>query len=286
MAKFTIGIFGRGTNPHAACFEDYAYALRDVLRALGHETTQFGPDGQPLGRLIMFGVNNSSIDRMTREARYQMPPDAIVFNTEQLSAVDDPTRFMANYEQYRQHVVWDYSRANIEVLKKLGITRAVHCPLGYYPTMASIEPAEEDIDVLFYGSTNPHRLRILDALDATGLNVKRLFGVYGKERDVWIARSKVVLNMHHYERGVFEIFRVSHLVANRKCVVSEDGGVDEELNEIGRTITCSVPYAKLVEACVHLAKDDDNRRIIAETSFEAFSKINLLDNVRRAIEQS
>ena len=39
----------------------------------------------------------------------------------------------------------------------------------------------------------------------------------------WIARSKIVLNLHQYDAQVFEIVRVSYLLANRRAVVSERG---------------------------------------------------------------
>ena len=54
-----------------------------------------------------------------------------------------------------------------------------------------------------------------------GINVKALFGVYGRERDKLIARSKIVLNMHHYSSQIFEIVRVFYLLTNRKAVVAE-----------------------------------------------------------------
>lgn len=290
--KFTIGIFKREIDPHTACFEDFAFALRDALRAIGHEVVPFGPDGRPIGRLICFGGNNAAHDTKLAAAdavRYGMPEDAIIFNTEQLAAVDHPERFMQGHEQYRHHVVWDYSLANIEALKKLGIERAVHCPLGYIESMTTItnKPVEEqDVDVLFYGSTNPHRLKVLDGLDKAGIQVARLFGIYGKKRDEWIARSKVVLNMHHYERGVFEIFRVSHLVANKKCVVSELGGVDDQLNALASELTWDSPYELLVESCQRLVRDREEREAVARSAFSYFRGMRLTDFVARALEQS
>jgi hypothetical protein len=281
VSNFTVVICARDRNPHAACFEEVAVALKDSLLRLGHEIFK-GTVGDPTldyGRMIMFGVNNG-------EWLVDVPKDAIIFNSEQISAVDDPERYVQNHKLYRDHVVWDYSATNLETLRQLGIQRAVHCPIGYIDTMTTIAPVEEDIDVLFYGSTNPHRLKILDGLDAAGLKVKRLFGVYGKERDAWIARSKVVLNLHHYHRGVFEIFRVSHLVANNKCVVSEDGGVDQQLNEQARRLTWSVPYDDIIDACRGLVFDPALRATAAERGMRAFSESQFTDHVARALEQS
>ncbi len=284
MSRYSVLICARGRNPHAACFEEVAVGIKDALRRLGHEifAGEVGDPGLDYGRMIMFGVNNG-------EWLSSVPKNAIIFNSEQLSAVDDPERYMQNHPVYRNnnHVVWDYSATNIATLRQLGILRAVHCPIGYIDTMTTITPAaEEDVDVLFYGSTNPHRLKILDGLDAAGLKVKRLFGVYGKERDAWIARSKVVLNLHHYRRGVFEIFRVSHLVANHKCVVSEDGGVDPDLNEEARRLTWSVAYDGVVDACVKLVSNSELRAIVADRAFRNFAKTDFVLNVGRALEQS
>lgn len=277
MSRFTIGIVGNGTNLHSACFADFAKALADVLRQLGHEVTGFDNPG----RLIMFGANNMT------DPDGRLPDDAIVFNTEQVSAIKDPRRMMVNYEQYKKRVVWDYSQSNIDTLKKLGIEHAVLCPLGYTPSMTSIAPAdEEDIDVLFYGSENAHRRLVLDQLASSGVKVVRLFGIYGKLRDELIARSKIVLNMHYFENGVFEIFRVSHVVANGKLVVSEAGGCDAGLEEIAKQITVHTEFSALVNTCRNLVTFEDARNKAAKTRFEAFSKISLIDNVRRALEQS
>lgn len=284
MSRFCIAIAAYGRRPHAACFEDVAKAMAESLRRLGHEVFSgtIRP-GQDHGRMIMFGCNNG-------EWLSAIPEDAIIFNSEQLAAVDDPERYFQNHNVYRKgnHVIWDYSAANVEVLKQFGLRRVVHCPIGYVDTMTTIQPAPvEDVDVLFYGSTNPHRDKVLNALEEEGLAVAKLFGVYGAERDKWISRAKVVLNMHHYERGVFEIFRVSHLVANKKLVVSEAGGCDAELETIASRITMSVPYERLVDACVKLVQSSDaTRHSLADGAHAVFRQMNFVEYVKRALEQS
>ena len=216
-----------------------------------------------------------------------MPLDAIVYNSEQVSAARTPEQFIQNFHQYRKHVVWDYSETNIRALRDLGIERPVHCPVGYISSMTKIMFSDtEDIDVLFYGSINSARREILDALDAAGLRVVRLFGVYGAERDQVIARAKVVLNLHFYDRPVFEIFRVSHLLANKKCVVSEDGGQDVELEAFAARAVVLEPRVRIVERCRELVADSVARKEIALRGFEEFRKIDLVECVRLALEAS
>lgn len=279
MSRFNVCIVKLGQDPHVRCFEDFAKALGSALRTLGHEVTSFDKPG----RLIMFGANNFM------SGGNPMPKDAIIYNAEQVAALREPKQLMGAHEEYKSHVVWDYAQANVERLRRTGIHRAVLCSLGYIPSMSTIEALsedEEDIDVLFMGSVNARRRKILNDLAEAGLNVVRLFGSYGTERDAYIARSKVCLNAHYYENGVFEIFRCSHLFANRKCVVSESGGQDPDLEALAVKTAVHVPYDELVEACKRLVSDLKARRAVAERGFYEFSKIDLAKNVGRALSES
>lgn len=287
MSRFTIGILGRDSQLHSSCFEEVAKALAIALRRNGHELTDFGPSQ---GRLILFGTNNVS------DPEDKMPRDAIIFNTEQVAADYDTKNQIRALEHFKKYdrVIWDYSTNNIAALKKVGVERVVHCPIGYIDTMTTLpspilgaaDTLAHDIDVLFYGSTNPRRLEILDALDKTGLNVVRLFGVYGEERDNAIQRAKVVLNLHFYERPIFEIFRVSHLLSNAKCVITEDGGCDNELEAFAKQACVYVSREKIVDACVSYAKSPNARAVQALGGYLRFMKIDFVENVKKALEQS
>lgn len=276
--RYSVFIHGQG--PHIACFEDVARGMVAALRALGHEVV---PPTEKDTRVIIFGANNA------RDPHNLFPKDAIIYNAEQVSArqVVDVMQALTAYRD-SGNVVWDYSEENAKWLRARGV-RVVMCPVGYVPEMTTIAPPPggvEDIDVLFYGSVNPRRRRILDALDAKGLRVVRLFGVYGADRDAVIARSKIVLNLHFYERPVFEIFRVSHLLANRKCVVSEAGGCDAGLEAFAARATHLVPYEGVVDACRALVDNVNARYEVADRGHVAFRSIDLVEGVRRALEES
>lgn len=281
MARYSVGIVGLGgPNPHVRCFEDFARGLASALRTLGHEVVSAG-DPDP-GRLIMFGANNVT------DPNRKIPRDAIVYNPEQVASAVGAF-LMQNREQFKDHVVWDYSAANAAALRSMGMKRVVLCPVGFVPSMrviSKIPPEEETIDVLHYGSTNERRRAVLDALSKSGLKVVRLYGIYGEPRDREIARSKVVLNMHFYDRPVHEIFRVSHLLANGRCVVSEGGGCDQGLEDFAARSTRLVPYEKLVEACREMVADRAAREAQAARGRAAFEEIDLVESVRRALEES
>lgn len=290
MSKFLLGIAQLDRDPHRMCFMDHVKSIAGALRSLGHEVSYTPSTVEEVlaecrvgARLIMWGANRLVEDAANNSF---MPADTIIFQTEQVSAIDKPEFFVQNWIRLKSMIVWDYSITNVDSLKGLGITSAVHCPLGYHPSMETIKPAYEDIDVLFYGSSGGARRDILNALDETNLNVVRAFNVYGEARDALIARSKVVINLHFYQSGVFEIFRCSHLFANRKCVVNEAGGRDAQLESLAEASTSYVSRDALVDECRRLVGDDKARREQAERGYEAFKKIDMIENVRLALEAS
>ncbi len=60
--------------------------------------------------------------------------------------------------------VWDYSPLNCAFPEQTGVS-AVHVPIGYSSALERLpHDVAKDIDVLFYGSINARRSRILRAL--------------------------------------------------------------------------------------------------------------------------
>jgi hypothetical protein len=270
MSTFTVAIARLLTKPHNACFLDFARALTDALRTLGHEVA---PPDAPKGRLILLGANEAGLDD-------DIPEDAILYNAEQVAVAADPERLISRIDR----IIWDYSEANIAKWHELGVKRVVYCPVGYIPSMTTIVSTNEDIDVLFYGWMNDHRREILDALEKAGLRVVTLSAQYGRTRDRWIARSKIVLNLHYRNReGIFEIFRCAHLFANEKCVVSEAGGCDPVLGRLASRATAYTLRGQIVEACRSLVADEVARKNQALMGHHEFKKINLVERVRSAL---
>ena len=110
--------------------------------------------------------------------------------------------------------------------------------------------------------------------------------MYGRELDQYIARSKVVLNLHFYEKASFEIFRVSHLLANHKCVVTEaDDYGDVELEELASKTCARTHRSFIVELCQALVSNATFRAEMTARSHN-FKKIDFVENVRLALEAS
>jgi hypothetical protein len=117
---------------------------------------------------------------------------------------------------------------------------------------------------------NERRHRILNALGERGLNVIHLFDVYGQERDTAIARAKVVLNMHYYETAIFEVVRVSYLLANGVCVVTEGMTDDIDLAPFAGGLAIA-DETELVERCAELVADERQRESLAMRGFRIMS---------------
>lgn len=286
MSRFGVFI-ADPPDGHWRGLVEVARGVAVSLRQLGHEV-EFVPVEKSVrtldaARPIIFNAH-----RMLDAP----PADAIIYNAEQVPAgpyADDPVT-MASWAPYlsalRSHVVWDYSATNIERLRALGCERVAHCPVGYYPQEPIAPAAVEDVDVLFVGSMNERRAMLMYDLGAAGLKIKTLFGVYGEERDRWIARSKVALNVHFYPNPVFEIFRCAHLFANKKCVVTESGGCDPDLERLAREACAYVPYKQIVETCRALVADEELRSAYAVRGHEAHAAIDQLVCVREALGAS
>lgn len=308
--KLSVPICGYGDPRHTntACFVDYVRALVSALRSLGHEVVPPTTDGHTVdstARPIVFGAQNMASIDDPRDPGSFCPPNAILYNSEQTGARGmDPKRIFDAVRTWRKRVVWDYSEENAKVLRAMGCEHVIHCPVAYDPVMTRIRPLppeQEDIDVLFYGAVATPRnieamrrqnIRLLDRgkiltdLQLAGLKVVHLVGVYAEAVDPYVARAKVVLNLHYYEGAVFEIFRCSQLFANTKCVVTEDGGCDDTLESFAKRATIYVSRKNIVEACRTMVADRSARIAQAERGFNAFKETSLANNVRMALERS
>jgi hypothetical protein len=261
--QFAIAIVSPPGYLYSEAFREMAEALHYALRALGHDSLLTDRLDYDDRRTIVLGSN------LLAHYGLEPPADAILYNCEQVYE-GSPWMTPALLTLFRRHPVWDYSQANIERLAAWEVGRLTHVPVGYVPELTRIAPALEDVDVLFYGSRSPRRTAVLDALRARGFRVECPFGVYGTARDALIARSKIVLNMHLYEANIFEIVRVSYLLANGRAVVSEHGVNPTEDNDLASGIAFAA-YDDLVDRCTELLGDDRARRDLGRRGYQVFS---------------
>jgi len=258
---------------HAQCFLETADLLRYGLEDLGYEVI-FGEGLRRdhlniiLGYQFLYGQKSPS--------EYK----CIVYQLEQLSELEGWP--LENLETLTSPscVVWDNSERNIDFLAERDI-RAVLKPLGFHQKMCRIKYGQnKDVDILFYGSKNERRMKILNELEQK-FNVKILCGIYGHERDEWIARSKIVLSIYYYQTKLFDDVRVGYLINNKAFIIIEDSP-----NKKYDDFLIYIPYEQLVERCEYYLNNDALRFEKAEQAFQGFRKYPESEFLKLALAQS
>ena len=204
---------------------------------------------------IVFGVMH-----VTPDMERLLPNNTLLFNTEQLVSLSKDfnhqsymnIRFLAQ----KGYGFIDYSAANISVLESWGATEVILMPLGFVPELHRLRNIKPMHDLLFYGGRNRRRIELLHKIKDTGVNLHYLHGVYGQERDHFIERSKIVLNLHLYDSEIFELVRVNYLMHNKVCVLTEINEttiIDEQLKEL---FVCS-PRERLASSALDILEQPD-----------------------------
>lgn len=232
---------------HASVFNEVRESVAWALAELGHvaNCSENHIVADPSVTNIIFGAEYLAEEQ-------EFPPNTIVYNLEQ------PVHF--NWAKI------------LRLVKKNGLTlwncfktpESIHVPVGYTPNLTRIpdNTVGSDIDVLFYGSLTARRIYCLAKLREAGLRVYVSTGMYGGGRDALISKAKVVLNVHHDDRNLFEIVRVSYLMANSKCVVSEISKDDDDYKELHPGFL-RVPYDEITRACQETLRYSTTENMLA-----------------------
>lgn len=265
--KYNICLAEPQNYIHSGAFYEIADLLLYALRELGYEAALKKNGIDPAARNILIGVH-----LLSPSMAAQMPSDTIVLNTEQLGGT--PASWNQNILEWfsRGFTLWDYSEANVGYLKAFGVKRVEKLQLGYQKELCRITPQKvQDVDVLFYGCINPRRQTVLSDLEARGLRVKTLFGVYGAERDAWIARSRIVLNLHYYETQIFEIVRAFYLMTNGVPTAAEVNPTTR-IDDCYRDGLLCLPYDGLAAGIAEVLLDETRLARIGEKGKETIER--------------
>jgi glycosyltransferase involved in cell wall biosynthesis len=260
----TVFVVKPSNYTHWEAYRELAETVFYGLQTLGFDATMTSDAQAIKGRAIIIGGHVASPELIA-----SFSEDSIIYNVEHVTQIKTVGGFYLNL--LHRFEVWDYSQDNAKRLARMLGKNVRFMRIGYVKELTRIEPQSvQDIDVLFVGSWNERRQTILDGLWQAGLRVHQAFGVYGWERDNLVARSKVVLCMHFYEPGTFEIVRVSYMLANRKAVVAEVNPSEVIDDDLVNGIV-GVPYDQLVDAVSRLVKNDGHRAKLEEAGFKAFA---------------
>jgi hypothetical protein len=206
------------------------------------------------GLYIMFNLNAFSMHD-------KLPLNFIAVQMEQ-TGVDD-SRWMRQeyYDMLDKAIeVWDYSKVNIKNFSKKINVIIKHVPIMYMDCIHNKNKLlqKKDIDVLFMGSMNERRKKIIHDLKDNGINVHVApYNLWGQKRDNMLARSKIVLNIHFYENAILETTRLSYVLSLGECIVVSEKSVDEELDTFYSQFVNFSSESTIVQDCKKILSIDE-----------------------------
>jgi hypothetical protein len=253
-----------------------AEAIFHAMRRLGHRVRIDENSVLEDGVNIVLGAH-----LLDSAAAAALPADTIIVNTEPLDPPSAHNEALLPFlTRYR---VWEYEPRNVERLARLGNHRVRVIRAGWLPELERVvHRADKDIDVLFYGELSPHRRAVLERLETAGRRVVWLRSVYGAERDTWIARAKLVLNLHYRPGAPFEIGRVAYLLSNRCAVVCEADRI-EDIEPDLRDAVVAAPSGRIPARCADLLGDDQARAALAARGYRAFRARDFCATIQSAL---
>ena len=274
-------------TPRALC-GDIVESYRLAAERLGYPTSYTDCTVQPGVINVLFFFWS-----MPWEAIAPYHPDCIVVNFEPM--VPGTHAWRDSYlNLLKQCYLWEYSRSNFQRNRELGLRVADYVPLAYEEGAAPVLPledvlpdAEQDIDVVFFGSMTQRRVDLLHALMARGV---RLVVTNGRdwsveERDGYLRRAKLVLNFHNWDNSrVVEIGRLSILFRQRKAVVCELYP-DSEIDPILRDAVVGAPYDALVDTVLALLADPVRRAALERAGLPLLRRLSQTAHVGPALQR-
>ena len=270
---------------HSQMFLELSELLHFSIQELGLESVVSTAEAK-------FGFQNIVLGVFYDETLWnRLPENSIILNTEPLF-VSTKSDFAAGrrfwseklIELSKKFCIWDYDQRNIRIIQALGGINVQLLKFGFQKRLQRIpvnSNSDRNIDVLFYGSANKRREDILNQIAGKGLFVLAKFGLYSKERDVVISKSKIVINVHFHEPGSFEIVRLHYLLNNGVAIVPEINPTTSIDDSYLNCVVC-VPYTELVERCVWLKENPDELVYLREkalTDFMKFPQVSYLEKL-------
>jgi SAM-dependent methyltransferase len=201
---------------HSLGFLDQARFFRYQFRRLGAQVTL------AKNRLRHGAINFVFGAHLGFDAELRDRYSCIFVNLEQLGSGGNPVA-PGYLKLLASSAVVDYDAANISAYtphsSDVPLVSFAHAP--YLDSASSPELEARPIGLLFFGSLNERRTRLLSEIEAAGHKPVVALGLYGPERDQAIRQARAVFNCHFYDSARFEQARVFQCLSLGTPVVSE-----------------------------------------------------------------
>ncbi len=161
---------------------------------------------------------NSNNQTDTNIENYNSNNNIFFLNTEQLSQVHNLNYIINNI--YKKFHLIDYSRVNIDILKKKLIDQVIYFPYIYnQKEIYDISKVKNYCAITL--SNTRKREKFFTSLKEKNIEVDNIWG-WGKSRDMCLFSYKILINISaHDDFNVFETFRCYRCIFNKMIIISD-----------------------------------------------------------------
>ena len=271
-------------NAHGGIFDDTVRTLHGALVDLGYPCSVNENVFVPGAVNIALG-GTMHMDTVPGLAEQMGRQPFVLYQFEQLNPDHGFLQTHPGYEGVMNaatHIL-EYSHVGMAHMRARGeAAKTSFLPPSYHRSLEVFRPAEEpELQVAFYGTLSDRRVALIERLREAGVQVFTIFGVYGEDLHRHLRRAQIILNVHgHPAMNVLETVRLSFLLANRCCVVSETS----DHNPYGEGVAFA-DYDRLVETCVAYLAAPEKREALAAEGYLAVRRSDFVNDLRRVIDE-
>ena len=271
-------------------FKENALSLKETLNNNGYNcsiTDKFNYDENNL--YIIFGSHDLIEKFPNKYIIYQLEQSNVGYYNNDNEFIDNNHKtFNKKYIYKLQNAVeiWEYSQENIlffdkintSLDKKIKYRYVPLCYSSYLSQFQNFKNIDKSIDILFFGSLNNRRKKILEKLNSKGLNIEIHNNLVNEERIKKILASKIIINIHFYEKSLLETHRINLLLSNKCFIISEKSRDNFEDNKYKDSIVFT-EYNNLYNCCLNWLKKNNEREEVANKGYQNFKKTNFLEYI-------
>ena len=262
----------------------HALALLEAAEYVVAKSREVGFEaGLSKNRILPTGLNIVFGAHINPKSQLNLGSNVVIFNSEQLP--EQSAWINADYKQVlNQYYIWDYSDFNLVKVKH--DRKQVVCFYHADALNRLVTAAVPEYDLVFYGSLNERRKKILNALrEHHGLKVLDFFGLYGPERDDLLTNASALLNLHFYDSQIFQQIRAFYPLINGIPVISENFPPESAPSIYMDTVF--TPGAEPFEVFVAgLLKDREGFAARTQKNTDAFRRSLDLEGFSRALTET
>lgn len=128
-------------------------------------------------------------------------------------------------------ITWDYSNENMRNFNNVHRNKIYFQPILIKPKIIDYKE-ETTYDILFFGFINKRRNNILNYLSTIyGNKLFKTSNLFDNQLYDVIKKSKIIINIHAYEKSILETARINEVLPYNKIIISEEPSPNDYINK-------------------------------------------------------